>query len=213
MGLSAGALPIALGGWVAAMGIIALIVGAWRRLIAAAIFAVGGGFVLSGTLFAIGTLDTNYWLTSAAAMLGIAATCYFVLGFERLLRGAGLAVAVLVLVLLGNPLSGLASAPEMLPHPWGALGQFLPPGATGTLLRNVSFFAGAAVARPMAVLVAWAVLGLSAYCAAGWRHRAREPFDLHLDAAAPTTLAAAPPEPASRPRSHRARHADRDLRP
>ncbi|SNT55712.1 hypothetical protein SAMN05421812_109262 [Asanoa hainanensis] len=181
LGLAAGALPIALGGWLAAMGIISLIVGAWHRLIAAAVFGVAGGFVLSGTLFAIGTFDTNYWATSAAAALGLAATCYFVLGFERLLRGGGIAIAALTLILLGNPLSGQSSAPEMLPHPWGALGQLLPPGATGTLLRNVSFFDGAAIARPISVLVAWALLGLAAYYLAGRRHKRRTPFDLHLD--------------------------------
>ncbi|HEV7711612.1 MAG TPA: hypothetical protein VGP16_25725 [Asanoa sp.] len=187
MGLTAGALPIALGGWLAAMGIIALIVGAWHRLIAAAVFSIGGGFALTGALFAIGTFDTNYWATSAAAMLGIAGTCYFVLGFERLLRGRGIGVAAVVLILLGNPLSGLASAPEMLPHPWGALGQLLPPGATGTLLRNVSFFDGAASTRPIVVLVAWAVLGLTAYAIAGRRHQPRHAFDIHMDAATVAT--------------------------
>ncbi|HTF08691.1 MAG TPA: hypothetical protein VK659_11025 [Asanoa sp.] len=111
--------------------------------------------------------------------------CYFVLGFERLLR-AGIGIAALVLILLGRPLSGLASAPEMLPHPWGALGQLLPPGATGTLPRNVSFFDGAAITQPIVVLVVWAVLGLAAYYLAGRRHRARQPFDIRLD---PATLA------------------------
>ncbi|MEV4538473.1 hypothetical protein AB0J82_32315 [Asanoa sp. NPDC049518] len=185
LGLAAGALPIALGGWLAAMGIISLVVGAWHRLIVAAAFGVAGGFALSGTLFAIGTFDTNYWATSGAAALGLAATCYFVLGFERLLRGGGIAIAALTLILLGNPLSGQASAPEMLPHPWGALGQLLPPGATGTLLRNVSFFDGAAITRPIVVLVAWALLGLAAYCLAGRRHNRRTPFDVHLDDADP----------------------------
>jgi hypothetical protein len=197
VGLSAGALPIALGGWLAAMGIIALIVGVWQRLAAAAAFAVAGGFVLSGTLFALGTLDTNYWTTSAAAMLGIAGTCYFVLGFERLLRGGGIAIAALVLILLGTPLSGLASAPEMLPHPWGALGQYLPPGATGTLLRNVSFFDGAAIARPIIVLVAWALIGLTAYHLAGHRHKAVKPFEIHMDADDPVDLVTAAPGNAS----------------
>ncbi|MEV4623909.1 hypothetical protein AB0J74_35020 [Asanoa sp. NPDC049573] len=203
VGLTAGALPIALGGWLAAMGIIALIVGAWQRLIAAAAFAVGGGFTLSGTLFALGTFDQNYWTTSAAAMLGIAGTCYFVLGFERLLRGRGIAVAALVLILLGNPLSGLASAPEMLPHPWGALGQFLPPGATGTLLRNVSFFDGVAIARPVVVLIAWAILGLAAYHLAGHLHKRRTPFDIHMDAA---EIAASAPAGSGAPDHRLGRH-------
>jgi hypothetical protein len=162
-GLTAGALPLALGGWIAAVAVISLIVGTRQRLQTAAAFAVAGGFALTGVLFAVGTFSGGYWTTSGAAVLGIAATCFLVLGLERLLRGAGIALAALVLIVLGNPLSGLNSAPELLPRPWGMLGQLLPPGATGTLLRNVSFFDGADIARPVIVLVCWLAVGLAAY--------------------------------------------------
>ncbi len=47
----------------------------------------------------------------------------------------------------GQPLSGLTSAPEMLPAGWGQLGQLLPQGATATLLRSTAYFGGAG-ARP-----------------------------------------------------------------
>ena len=66
----------------------------------------------------------------------------------------------------GNPLSGMTSAPEMLPSGWGALGQLLPPGAAGTALRSVSFFDGAGAGRPLVVLTCWLVAGL-ALCALG----------------------------------------------
>jgi hypothetical protein len=70
------------------------------------------------------------------------------------------------MMLLGNPLSGMTSAPEMLPNGWSTLGQLLPPGAAGTALRSVSFFDGAGAARPLVVLACWLVGGL-ALCALG----------------------------------------------
>jgi hypothetical protein len=75
-------------------------------------------------------------------------------------RDIGLALGAATVVLLGNPLSGLASAPELLPSGWGTLGQLLPPGATGTLLRSVSWFDGAGAGTPLLVLSTWCLAGL-----------------------------------------------------
>ena len=55
----------------------------------------------------------------------------------------------------------MTSAPEMLPTGWATLGQLLPPGATGTLLRSVAFFDGAGGTRALWILVGWVVLGLA----------------------------------------------------
>jgi hypothetical protein len=63
-------------------------------------------------------------------------------------------------LLLGNPLSGLNSAPEMLPSGWGTLGQWLPQGATATLLRSTAFFDGAGATTAIAVLTCWTVAGI-----------------------------------------------------
>jgi len=70
------------------------------------------------------------------------------------------------MVLLGNPLSGAASAPELLPQPWGAIGQVLPPGAGVTLLRSTSFFDGAAATGPLWILLGWFVAGCALILAA-----------------------------------------------
>lgn len=159
-GLAAGGLPIALGGWIGAVVIMMLIRTPARRAAAILAFSVVGGLMLTAILqFVIGTFDGNYLLTSLAAMLGIAATALTVLGLRSLLGGAGLAIAAVLLILLGNPLSGLTSAPEMLPSPWGAIGQSLPPGATGALLRDVALFDGHGAGRPLAVLLVWLVVG------------------------------------------------------
>lgn len=72
----------------------------------------------------------------------------------------GLGLTALVMVVLGNPLSGGSSAPQMLPAGWGAFGQWLPPGAGITALRGVAFFDGAGSGMAFAVLGGWLLLGL-----------------------------------------------------
>jgi hypothetical protein len=64
------------------------------------------------------------------------------------------------MLVLGNPFSGATSAPELLPSPWGQIGQWLPPGAGATLLRAVGYFNGSRAGEPWAVLAAWAGAGL-----------------------------------------------------
>lgn len=172
VGLSAGALPIALGGWIAAVGIIATVRGGRARILAALSFAVAGGTALTAVLrFWFGTFDGSYPALAAAGMLGIAATSLLVLGLQRLAGGLGIACAAVILILLGNPLSGLGVASELLPAPWGELGQWLPPGATGALLRNTGFFDPATVWAPALILAGWAAVGAVAFLLGGVRER------------------------------------------
>lgn len=78
------------------------------------------------------------------------------------------------MVLVGNPFSGVTSAPELLPRPVGLIGQWLPPGAGGSLLRSVAFFGGRAAGGAALTLSLWAALGLAAVIIGG-RHRSRKP--------------------------------------
>jgi hypothetical protein len=73
------------------------------------------------------------------------------------------------MVLVGNPLSAVSSAPELLPQPMGAIGQLLPPGAGGNLLRSTAFFDGAAAGGPIAVLAVWVLVGFTAMFVAAVR--------------------------------------------
>ncbi|GAA0737413.1 ABC transporter permease [Dactylosporangium roseum] len=174
-GLAAGALPLVLGGIVAAGLLTNLIAGTVRRVAGALAFAVTGGFALVAILqFWLGSIEGDYWANSGVVALSIAATALTVLGLESLFGTAGLGLGAAVMMLLGNPLSGLASAPEMLPAGWGALGQYLPPGAAGSLLRSVSFFDGGGATPHLLVLLGWAALGLILVGAAGLR-RSRRP--------------------------------------
>lgn len=163
-GLAAGALPLALGGFMGAVVIMMLIPNPAGRILGAIGFAIVGGITIVATLqFVIGTFDGNFWMTSLAGTFGIAATCFTVLGLREVLGSPGLGIAAILLVLLGNPLSGLGGGPEMLPTPWGAIGQLLPPGATGTLMRDVAFFNGYGATRPLITLTCYLITGAILY--------------------------------------------------
>ncbi|WP_329480788.1 hypothetical protein OG555_02555 [Kribbella sp. NBC_01484] len=166
-GLAAGALPLVLGGIIAAGALTQLVRSGSRRMIGAVAFAITGGLALAaGLQYWLGSFEGSYLGNAGVIAMSIAAISLTLLGLEWLLGTAGLALGGAVMMLLGNPLSGMTSAPEMLPSGWGALGQLLPPGAAGTALRSVSFFDGAGAARPLVVLTCWLVAGL-ALCALG----------------------------------------------
>jgi hypothetical protein len=137
------------------------------RLAGLAIFAAGGGAAVAAvakTWLAI--LPGRYY--TLAGMLGLIALAVAatVTGLGslagrtgRAAAGAGLGAALMFA--LGNPFSSATSAPELLPSPWGAIGQWLPPGAGATLLRAADYFNGARAGQPWAVLAAWAGAGIA----------------------------------------------------
>ena len=160
-GLAAGALPLVLGGILAAAALTQLVRSGAKRIIGAVTFAITGGLALAAVLqYWLGSFEGNYLGNAGVIAMSIGAISLTLLGLEWLIGTAGLALGGAVMMLLGNPLSGMTSAPEMLPSGWGTLGQLLPPGAAGTALRSVSFFDGAGAARPLAVLGCWIVAGV-----------------------------------------------------
>ena len=121
----------------------------------------------------LGSIEGSYWLNASVIALSVAATSITLLGLEWLFGTPGLGLGSALMMLLGNPLSGLTSAPEMLPSGWGALGQLLPPGAAGTALRSVAFFDGAGAGRPVVVLCGWLAGGLLLCALGAARSRSR----------------------------------------
>ncbi|MEU4237691.1 ABC transporter permease [Actinoplanes sp. NPDC026619] len=168
-GLAAGALPLVIGGMFAAVALTTRIRGTARRVIGALSYAVAGGLAMSAILqFWLGSLDGTYVLNAGVMALSLAATSLTLLGLESLFGFAGFGLGAAVIFLLGNPLSGAASAPEMLPGWSGALGQLLPPGAAISLVRAVAFFDGG-FARPLTVLLSWLAFGLLLSAASAFR--------------------------------------------
>jgi hypothetical protein len=69
-----------------------------------------------------------------------------------MLGGAGLIVAVVTVVLLGNPVSGGTVPASMLPSGWHFLSEILPNAAGVRLVRAVSYFGGHGIGNPLIVL-------------------------------------------------------------
>lgn len=170
-GVAASALPITLAGILPAIALVlALRTEIWTRLATAIVFSGVAGVTIAALLrFVLGSIDQNFWGVSAGLTLGVAAALLTVLGLGSLFGRAGLAVGAALALLVGNPLSGLASAPELLPAGWGAFGQFLPQGATATLLRSTASFAGAGASTAVIVLTCWALAGAAMIVAAALR--------------------------------------------
>ncbi|MFE2020095.1 ABC transporter permease [Streptomyces sp. NPDC059499] len=115
----------------------------------------------------LGVITGDWWAEAGAIGLTVVAIGAAVAGLAALIGTPGIGLGALLMVLLGNPFSGVTSAPEMLPEPVGMIGQWLPPGAGGSLLRSVAFFDGSAAGGAMVTLAVWAALGLTAVLIGG----------------------------------------------
>ena len=174
VGLAASALPITLAGMLPAIALLLLLKReVWTRFTAAVVFAGMAGVTIAALLrYVFGSIDQNLWGVAAGLALGVLAAGLTMLGLGSLFGRVGLAMGALLALLLGNPLSGLNSAPEMLPSGWGELGQWLPQGATATLLRSTAFFDGAGSITPILILTCWVLAGTALIVFAALRQRA-----------------------------------------
>lgn len=161
--LTSSVLPLTLAG-IAAGAVVTLLGLRGRRAIVALVGASALVGLVAATLAGswLGALTGNWWAQAGALGLATLAVGAAVAGLAALLGPAGIGLGGLLVMLLGNPFSGAATAPEMLPDPVGTIGQWLPPGAGVSLLRSISFFDGAAASGPALTLAWWAALGLGA---------------------------------------------------
>ncbi|MFC5752707.1 hypothetical protein [Actinomadura rugatobispora] len=173
-GFGALALPLIMSSLAAAVLLFFGVSGVGARAVGLVSFAVLGG--LGATWLAQGWLSVlpgSYLLVASVMALAILAVSATVSGLASAVGRAGIGLGALTLLLLGNPLSGATSAPELLPQPWGEIGQLLPPGAAATLLRSVAYFDGAGSTGPLIVLLSWAVAGLVLLGLGGLRSRGK----------------------------------------
>jgi hypothetical protein len=171
VGLAASALPITLAGLLPAIALLMVLKReVWTRFTAVVAFAGLAGVTITALLrYVFDSIDQNFWGVTAGLTLGVLAMGLSLLGLGSLFGRAGLGIGVAVAMLLGNPLSGLNSAPELLPTGWGQFGQWLPQGANATLLRSTAFFSGAGSIVPIVVLTCWALAGAALIILAGMR--------------------------------------------
>jgi hypothetical protein len=136
---------------------------AWRQIMALIVVSAAAGLgaylIAQGFLGALPHEAVATWAALSLTLLAIGAT---MAGLIALIGAAGLGLGIAAMIFVGNPFSGVTSAPQLLPAPVGTIGQWLPPGAGAELLRSTAYFGGHGAAGHLTVLIVWAVLGLAA---------------------------------------------------
>lgn len=168
-------LPLVMSGIAAGVLLALLIPAVGGKLIGLVTFGLAGGLLSMAIIQGwMSVVPGSYLVLASVAGLVSFAVAGSVVGFATVFGPAGIGIAALTMLLIGNPFSAATSAPELLPQPWGAIGQLLPPGAAGSLLRSVAFFDGAAAAGPLAVLLVWGAVALALLGVGALRGRSAE---------------------------------------
>lgn len=160
--LASSVLPMVLAGILTGALAAAIAAGGFRRaglvLLGSALAGLTATVIIQNWLRVI----DGHWLVNVAALaLTVLAISSVVAGLHRLWGAKGIGLGAATMVLIGNPFSAVGAAPELMPKPVGGIGQLLPPGAGGNLLRSTGFFDGAGSGSHLLVLAVWAVCGLA----------------------------------------------------
>ncbi len=127
---------------------------------AMALYAIAGGLlgaVVVGPV--LGALPGPVWGLAGLGALVVFSVGMLTLALQALTGIIGIGLAVLVVVIAGNPSAGGAFPWPMLPPFWRAVGPWLPPGAGTWTARSIAYFHGNAVLTSLLVLSAYAVAG------------------------------------------------------
>ncbi|MEV5607234.1 ABC transporter permease [Streptomyces sp. NPDC052225] len=133
-------------------------------------YALLGGFAVAAVAdWLLGAVDLPFvesWLILALTMF----TCGMVFTmFNTFFHRWAMIPTWGLLVLLGNPASGGAVAPPLLPTVIGRVGQWLPPGASVNAQHTAVYFQGDQHAFPFLVLAGWSLVSCGLFWF--WRHR------------------------------------------
>ncbi|MFE4261326.1 DUF3533 domain-containing protein [Streptomyces sp. NPDC056883] len=145
------------------------------RLGALLVYSIAAG--LLGAVIAdpvLGALPGSIWALWGLGTLVVFAVGAITLAFQGLAGVVGIGLAILLVVVLGNPSAGGAYPYPLLPPFWKAIGPWLPPGAGTYAARSIAYFKGNDITGSLLVLSGWAVLGsaVTMACAAGRRGKA-----------------------------------------
>jgi hypothetical protein len=125
------------------------------------VFSLGSGIVGALTVGPIvGALPHHFLALAALGALYAATAVLATYGLSCVFKYAGLALAGLLLILVGNSTAGGSINQEFLPSFFRSIGQSLPNGAFIRSVRNTVYFDGANTHRAILVVALWAVGGL-----------------------------------------------------
>ncbi|WP_318217930.1 DUF3533 domain-containing protein [Streptomyces sp. SCL15-6] len=146
------------------------------RLIVMALVAIvgglGGAVIVGPILGALPGSVVDLWGLGTLITFAVGAAT---LALQGLFGIVGIGLAILLVVIAGNPSAGGAFPLPMLPPFWKAIGPALPPGAGTWAARSVAYFKGNDQTLSLLVLWAWAVAGtVITLLAAALRRRRQE---------------------------------------
>ncbi|MEE4545174.1 DUF3533 domain-containing protein [Streptomyces sp. V4-01] len=133
---------------------------------------LGGAIIADPALGALPGHFGQLWGIGALMVFAVGAAT---VAFQALLGTAGVGLAILVFVVLGNPSAGGAYPASLLPTFWRSIGPWLPPGAGTTTVRNTVYFDAHHTAGPLWVLGTYAAAGILVSLAASLVRRRLRP--------------------------------------
>lgn len=172
-GIGGLAFPLVFGGIVPVVAYRALLRGHRPWVLAGLLgFSAVGGLVVAWVLHSVfGSFTGPILPVAGAVALGIAALSVPLAGLQEMFGPKGFTLAAMTMMFVGNPFAGIATSSLWLPAGVAAIGQLLPPGAAGTLVRSVAYFDGHGGGTAAVTLVVWIAAGLALWTAAGLRSR------------------------------------------
>ncbi|MEU9591951.1 DUF3533 domain-containing protein [Streptomyces sp. NPDC048193] len=153
------------------------------RLIVMALVAIvgglGGAVIVGPILGALPGSVVDLWGLGALITFAVGAAT---LALQGVFGIVGIGLAILLVVIAGNPSAGGAFPLPMLPPFWQAIGPWLPPGAGTWAARSIAYFKGNAETVSLLVLWAWAVAGTVITLLAAVLRRRRQETELPTQA-------------------------------
>jgi hypothetical protein len=144
------------------------------RLCLLAAYAVISGFL--GVLLvgpAMGVVAGYNFALAGVGMLLVFGVAAATAALQAALGMPGTLIAIIGMVVFGDPTAGTSIATALLARPWNVIGQGLPPSAGLSAARSVIYLGGANITGPLTVLAVYAAAGtLLTLAAPAWRrHR------------------------------------------
>ncbi|GHF15381.1 DUF3533 domain-containing protein [Streptomyces fumanus] len=153
------------------------------RLIVMALVAIvgglGGAVIVGPVLGALPGGVADLWGLGALVTFAVGAAT---LALQGVFGIVGIGLAILLVVIAGNPSAGGAFPLPMLPPFWKAIGPALPPGAGTWAARSVAYFRSNDLTLSLLVLWAWAVAGTALTMLASALRRRRDEAELPTQA-------------------------------
>jgi hypothetical protein len=130
------------------------------RLAMLAWYAVASGFLGTAIIGpGLGIVSGYSTALAGCGALLVFAAGVATAGLQAALGLPGTLIAIVGMVVFGNPTAGASIATPLLASPWDVLGQLLPPGAALSLARNIVYHVDIDITRPLTVLTAYALVG------------------------------------------------------